>query len=187
MNAIFAENEVYKAVISGELEIGSDGTVWRVGARRADRWTGTTKVIPCSRRRAELVLTTGYLMVRVMFNGRRWHAAAHRLVYLHFYGPIPAGKTINHKNGVKGDNRPENLELATPREQIAHARNVLGRHGSLTQWGGLNHRARLTTEQVEAIKERRSTGEALLTIAADYGVRFQHISRIARGDRRSRG
>ena len=187
MNALSAENEVYKAVISGELEVDPDGTVWRVQARRADRWTGMTRAIPCRRRRAENVLTTGYLMVRVMFNGKRWHAMAHRLVYLHFYGPIPAGLTINHKNGAKGDNRPENLDLATPREQIAHARNVLGRHGSLTQWGERNHSARLATKQVEEIRARRSTGEALLSIAADYGVSFQAISRIARGDRRSRG
>jgi hypothetical protein len=37
-------------------------------------------------------------------------------------GPLPEGLTINHINGVKDDNRPDNLELATHFEQREHAR-----------------------------------------------------------------
>jgi hypothetical protein len=122
-----------------------------------------------------------------MLDGRRWHAMAHRLVYLHFYGPIPAGHTINHKNGIHPDNRPENLEPVTPKGQIAHTIGTLGRHGCLSQWGERNHEARLTSEQVATIRARRATGETLLAIASDYGVSYQAISKIARGDRRSLG
>ena len=179
------EDEVYRAVEAGELTIDSDGRIWRIGARRGDRWGGTTRLIPCEPRRAEHATGT-YLQVRVMFQGIRVHAMAHRLVWFHFHGPIPSGLTVNHKNGTKTDNRPSNLELATPLEQVLHARKVL-RRGKLDQFGTRNAMAQLTTEQVQEICARRADGELLRVLAADYGVREQTISRIARGDRRSRG
>ncbi|MGX2041495.1 DUF5131 family protein [Methylocaldum sp. MU1018] len=50
--------------------------------------------------------------------------------------------TINHKNGIKTDNRPENLELATCSEQHIHALRVRGsergkeRHGETAGHSG---------------------------------------------------
>lgn len=119
------EDIVYKAIESGELRIDPDGTIWRLAARRADRWGPGTRLIPCAPRRAENN-TGSYLQVRVMFNGKRAHALAHRLVWRHFNGPIPDGLTVNHKDGAKKNNRPTNLELATVSEQALHAINVLG-------------------------------------------------------------
>lgn len=179
------EDDVYWAVEAGDLTVDPQGRIWRVAARRSDRWRGGTRTIPCRPRRAEHNTGT-YLQVRVMKDGVRVYALAHRLVWRHFFGRIPDGLTINHRNGVKTDNRPENLELATHSEQQIHARTVL-RRGRLDQYGLRNSMVKLTTEQVEEIKARRSDGELLESIAKDYGVRMQHISRIARGDRRLRG
>lgn len=173
------EDDVYWAVQTGELTIDAQGRVWRTSARRGGR------PIPCTPRRAEND-TGEYLQVRVMRNGIRYHALAHRLVWRHYRGPIPAGLTVNHKNGVKSDNRLANLELATHSEQQVHARQVL-RRGRLDQWGLRNAMVKLTSEQVEQIKDRRAKGESLKSIAQDFPVVMQHISRITRGDRRSRG
>lgn len=61
--------------------------------------------------------------------GRRM--LVHRIVALAFMsGPDdnPEGKPwINHKNGVPDDNRLDNLEWATPGENIAHGYQVNGR------------------------------------------------------------
>lgn len=45
------------------------------------------------------------------FKGKNYRA--HRLVWEIHYGPIPVGKQIDHINGVKSDNRIDNLRLAT--------------------------------------------------------------------------
>ena len=35
----------------------------------------------------------------------------HRIVWEKYYGPIPKGFIIHHKNGIKKDNRIENLDM----------------------------------------------------------------------------
>jgi myo-inositol catabolism protein IolC len=54
-------------------------------------------------------------------------------------------KTVNHKNGIKSDNRSVNLEWSTHREQNLHSFRVLGRvqvKNMLGRLGALNHRSK---------------------------------------------
>lgn len=61
----------------------------------------------------------GYVYYVVSINNVRMTLKAHRLVAYAFI-PNPLNKpTINHKNGVRSDNRVENLEWATEKEQAA--------------------------------------------------------------------
>lgn len=41
----------------------------------------------------------------------RLHQSEHRVVWEEIHGPLLPGQNIHHKNGVRHDNRPENLEL----------------------------------------------------------------------------
>jgi hypothetical protein len=178
---------VYRAVTDRELEIDPQGRIWRLGSRRYNRWTKQACYYPEKRRRAEKSVPPGYLMVRVMWDSKRYCALAHRLVWHHFTGKIPDGLTINHKNGVKSDNRPENLELATDAEQQVHANRILGTGPGANQWGEANPCAKLTLAQVEEIMEARAAGESLSQIARRYPVTFQHVSAIVNGKARSHG
>src|SRR3990167_5601959 len=126
METQFNEVVVYEAVKSGELEIDSEGRVWRVKRKRQNNWAKTHTLVPCERTRAETP-NGRYLQVKLMKDGVRKYAAAHRLVWLHFNGPIPPEKTVNHKDGVTDNNRPSNLEMATSKEQTEHAYTVLKR------------------------------------------------------------
>lgn len=117
-----------------------------------------------------------------MLDGVRVYALAHRLVFRHFNGPIPDGLTVNHKFGRKKKNHPDRLELATYSEQIIHALHVL-KVGRTDQNGTKNAMAKLTLRQVNTIRRRRADGERLAAIALDFGITYQAVSKIARGDR----
>lgn len=51
----------------------------------------------------------GYISVTVEYS----HFYRHRIIWEMFNGPISDGLVINHINGVRGDDRIENLELVT--------------------------------------------------------------------------
>ncbi len=154
------EEIVYSAVRSGELSIDDGGRVFR-GTKAIDR-----------------ELSNGYRQVRVTINRRDVYCLAHRLVWRHFFGSIPNGMTINHLNGIRADNRPDNLELATPQQQQRHSIDVLG--NVLGQRGAAHHEARLSARDVQTIRRRCAAGERQGDVAAAYRVSQQHVSRIVR-------
>lgn len=65
---------------------------------------------------------SGYLLVHLHLNNKRKACTVHRLVAAAF---VPGtGRTVNHKNGVKTDNRAENLEWASYTDNHLHAVNL---------------------------------------------------------------
>lgn len=62
-----------------------------------------------------------YLMFRLNKEGKQYFQNAHRLVAIHFITNPENKKEVNHKDCNKQNNRVENLEWVTPRENIDHA------------------------------------------------------------------
>ena len=68
----------------------------------------------------------GYNMLTVRINGKSKDLPVHRLVGFSFIeNNNPDANQINHKNGVRDDNRVENLEWVTHSENIKHAYDKL--------------------------------------------------------------
>ena len=76
---------------------------------------------------------------------------------------------VNHKNGIKNDNRPENLEWVTPEQNRAHAKSI-GRGAGKRK--GTHGRAFIVS-QVAEIRNRFATNESEASIAAS----FPHVHR----------
>ena len=64
-------------------------------------------------------------------NGKYAKVSVHRAMWEAFNGPIPEGMEINHKNLDRADNRLDNFELVTHRENIQHAIDAYKTQGLL--------------------------------------------------------
>lgn len=97
-----------------------------------------------------------YVKVTIYNNGKQKTMYVHRLVAQTFI-PNPDSKPeINHINGIKSDNRVENLEWSTPKENTKHA-YATGLRVASPSLGENNGSSKLTEKQVLEIRELYST------------------------------
>lgn len=66
----------------------------------------------------------GYYKVPLYKNSKVKKYSVHRLVYEAFNGQIPEGLQVNHINEIKTDNRLENLNLMTCKENINYGTGI---------------------------------------------------------------
>jgi hypothetical protein len=64
---------------------------------------------------------TGYKKVNLWKYNKGKNLYVHRLVVESFISSIPKDMQVNHINGIKEDNRLDNLEIVTRSENIKHA------------------------------------------------------------------
>lgn len=100
-----------------------------------------------------------------------WDVRIHTLVALAFIGPAPVGKEINHKNGIKADNRAVNLEYIIHRDNVQHAYDT----GLRKKIGGIHCKHKLVESDVVSIRRRQKSFKGKLfefinKVAAEYGV-----------------
>ncbi len=98
--------DIRKKHPSLNITVTSDGRIFRSDGTEANQSTAF-----------------GYKLIHL----KSYQYRVHRLVCETFLDNSKNKPHVNHKNGIRHDNRLENLEWCTPAENIRHARHVLGR------------------------------------------------------------
>jgi len=152
-----------------DYEVSDDGRVRRAVWLRRGVPVGTTLRPQCGQ--------NGYLQVNLYAGGRLKTKKIHHLVAAEFLPVAPSEKHVRcHKNGDKLDNRASNLYWGTLAENSADQE----KHGT-TMFGALNHKSKITENDVREIRRRRANGESGPALAREYGIAHTNIYLIAAG------
>lgn len=135
-----------------------------------------------AKRLKEIRMQSGYMYVHLC-NGKNKTKLVrlHRIVAEAFLEPKEGMDQVNHINGNKADNRAENLEWCTQKQNTIHAIKT----GLYATSGENNPSAKLTYEQVKSIRNeyiRNDKERGTKGLARKYGVTDVMIGKIVRNE-----
>lgn len=140
----------------------------------------------------------GYLHTHL---GSRYQNTVHAIVAFAFFGPLPRGMCVAHKNAIKGDNRIDNLQYTTRAGNMAHCRREGSDPCPLLRTGGNKHRridekergfhafgeahgmSTIKQDVAEKVHEMLAKGMLRTEIAEELGRPYDWVASVASGRR----
>lgn len=169
------ENTDFKRFRDTRYYVSQEGEVY---SEFGSQWVNSTylkKIHPT-------ITASGYLRANLSLGGGVTRTTLiHHVVAEVYLGPRPEGKVINHKNGIKTDNRPSNLEYCTQKQNMEHAKKsgLLPENSFYTSNSNYVAPRKLTAAQVVDI--RKGT-EGKRAAGKKHGVSDSVIRAIRKGE-----
>lgn len=116
----------------------------------------------------------GYGLLSEWDGKRRTRLLAHRLAWEFTFGPIPVGLCVLHSCDNPPCVNPAHLFVGTHQDNIAD----MVRKGRQCR-GACSPNARLTEDDVRAIRERFAAGENYRALGAEFGIHPEYVYKLA--------
>lgn len=116
----------------------------------------------------------GYLHLNLVYPDKTKKALVHKLVLENFSQKTNVNDQVNHKNGIKDDNRLINLEWVTGKQNTKHAFDVLGKN----HLGTKNPRAKINENAVREIRSYQFCKDAQVVCSKKYNISFAYVKNI---------
>jgi len=147
--------EVWKNIVGFEnYKVSNLGNV--IGLEIKTDFGRATKIYP------ERVINAwidkkGYHYIDICKKGKYKRYLLHRLVAMHFIENTHKKPQVNHIDGIKSNNKVENLEWCTAKENLKHARDT----GLNDNSGEKNYQSKLSESDVLYIRNSKETQKQL--------------------------
>lgn len=155
----------------------SDGFIWSSWNRKSRGYNKGTESFIDNNKLKKLICSmdksTGYYYVGLHKNGKCKTFKVHTLIFLAFNGQRPLNCVVAHNNGIKTDNRLENLRWASYKENSEDSI----KHGTYS-FGENHYYSKLKNEDVVNIRQMKKEGFSTREISNKYNIDISHIRDI---------
>jgi hypothetical protein len=159
-----------RAPFNDWYEVSSHGNIRRRGGKDCAGRTRPAHIVK------SWITGIGYRQAMLQADRQRWYPTVHRLVAETFLPNADPALEVHHINGVKTDNRLENLKWVTKKQNQLHCVSM-----SEKRYGEQHCKAKLTNNQVIEIRVSTNKGIHDKVLASQYGVSHNAIYNIRLG------